>query len=266
MKKILATGAGGQLGLTLQELAPNYPGLRFDFKTRDELDITDKVSLAKTFRGGRYQYCINCAAYTNVEEAEKNPEKSYEVNAEGVKILAETCNEHRVVLIHISTDYVFDGEKDSPYLPGDEPNPINEYGRSKLQGERYIQDIMDRFYIVRTSWLYSKKYGKNFYRTILERAKKGETLKVTDAQIGCPTNAVSLSRFLLEEIIQKAPSYGICHFTDGEVMSWYGFAQKILREYGLENNVKLVADKNYRTFAERPKSSILSSKKTLNEL
>ncbi|MBC30315.1 MAG: dTDP-4-dehydrorhamnose reductase [Muricauda sp.] len=259
MKRILVTGAGGQLGLTLQELALNYPELSFDFKTSDKLDITDKAMLADIFRDNQYQYCINCAAYTNVEEAEKNPEKSYEVNAEGVKNLAEVCKENKVILIHISTDYVFDGEKDSPYLPGDEPNPINEYGRSKLQGERYIQDIMDGFYIVRTSWLYSKKYGKNFYRTILEKAKKGETLKVTDAQIGCPTNAVSLSRFLLEEIIQKAPSYGIYHFTDGEVMSWYGFAQQILGEYGLENSTKLVADKNYCTFVERPKNSELKS-------
>lgn len=258
MKRILVTGAGGQLGLTLQELAPNYPELSFDFKTSDKLDITDKAMLADIFRDDQYQYCINCAAHTDVEEAEKNPDKAYEVNAEAVKNLAKLCKETDVVLIHISTDYVFDGEKGSPYHPDDEPNPINEYGKSKLKGERHIQKLLNRFYIVRTSWLYSKKYGNNFYRTILEKAKKGETLKVTDAQTGCPTNTVTLSRFLLEELIKKEPPFGIYHFTDGRVMTWYDFAEKIIEE---TDSIRLVVNlqrkKKHNGVIARPKNSIL---------
>ncbi|AKA34986.1 dTDP-4-dehydrorhamnose reductase [Flagellimonas lutaonensis] len=258
MKRILVTGAGGQLGLTLQELAPNYPELSFDFKTSEELDITKKAMLGKTISDDQYHYCINCAAFTNVEDAEKNPPQAFEVNAEGVKNLAETCKKNKVVLIHISTDYVFDGEKDSPYLPGDKPNPINEYGRSKLQGERYVQKILDHFYIVRTSWLYSKKHGKNFYRTILEKAKKGETLKVTDTQIGCPTNTISLTKFLFEELIKKEPPFGIYHFTDGEAISWYEFAKRILKEQRLVNSC--IKAGRIRANVLRPKNSILGQR------
>ena len=160
-------------------------------------------------------------------------------------------------MIHISTDYVFDGEKENAYTIVDTPNPINEYGKSKLAGEKFIQQIQPNHYIVRTSWLYSKKHGHNFYRTILRKALAGEDLFVTDAQKGCPTNTEALAKFILKEIVRGNKPFGLYHFTDGKPMTWYDFAQQILDENGLTNKVKLVLDANYRTFAKRPKYSAL---------
>ena len=171
---ILVTGANGQLGLTIKELfANNNLGLDFTFVTKEQLDITNKTALNNFFTKNHFDYCINCAAYTNVEQAEKTPEIAFKVNAEGVKYLAEVCKETNTTLIHISTDYVFDGEKETPYTVEDLPNPINEYGKSKLLGEHYIQESLSNHFIVRTSWLYSKKYGKNFYQNHFRKGRTG---------------------------------------------------------------------------------------------
>ena len=159
-------------------------------------------------------------------------------------------------MIHISTDYVFDGKKRTPYTVNDIPNPINEYGRSKLQGERYIQQILDSYVIIRTSWLYSE-FGNNFYRTILEKAKKEAVIYVTDQQMGCPTNANHLARHLLEIIVSEKKEFGIFHFTDGIPMSWYDFAKSILERNQLSGTTRIVKDDKYRTFAPRPKYSVL---------
>ncbi|MCK0161200.1 dTDP-4-dehydrorhamnose reductase [Allomuricauda sp. F6463D] len=258
MERILVTGAGGQLGLTFQERALDFPEIYFDFKTADKLDIAQPSQLVDVFEQGHYDFCINCAAYTNVEQAEKNPEKAFNINAEGVKNLAEACRAHKTVLIHISTDYVFDGEKKEPYTITDKPNPINEYGKSKLRGEQFIQEILPNHFIVRTSWLYSKKYGHNFYRSIIKKAMEGEDLYITDAQRGCPTNTDALVRFIIEEIILGEKLFGIYHYTDGKPMTWYDFAKQILKENNLVNKARLVLDSNYRTFAKRPKNSVLS--------
>lgn len=180
------------------------------------------------------------------------------MNAEGVKNLAEVCRDHTTTLIHISTDYVFDGEKEDPYTVNDKTNPINEYGRSKLRGERFIQEILPNHYIIRSSWLYSKKFGHNFYRTILKKALAGEDLYITNAQKGCPTDTETLAEFILNEIVLKKKPFGIYHFTDGKPMTWYEFAKQILEENGLTGKVNLVLDTNYRTFAKRPKNSVLS--------
>ena len=177
MKKVLVTGANGQLGQCLQKIAPSYKELNFKFNSSKELDITDILEIETAFVKGNFDYCINCAAYTNVEQAEKTPDIAYKVNVEGVKNLANVCKSYNTTLIHISTDYVFDGEKDEPYTVKDVPNPINEYGKSKLLGEKHIQEIMDNYCIIRTSWLYSE-FGKNFYTTILKKAKAGENLSV----------------------------------------------------------------------------------------
>ncbi|MEC7263633.1 MAG: dTDP-4-dehydrorhamnose reductase [Bacteroidota bacterium] len=257
MKRAIVTGAGGQLGQTLMELSRLWKGFQFDFKTSEELDITKKEELDEVLRNGGYDYCINCAAFTNVEQAEITPEIAYDVNAEGVKNLALLCKEHHIILIHISTDYVFDGEKETPYTIEDKTNPINEYGRSKLMGEEYIRNILPNHYIIRTSWLYSKKFGHNFYRTILKRALEGEELRVTDDQKGRPTDTEALSRFIMEEIATGKRPFGTYHFSDGQTTTWYGFAQQILEENGLTDKAALVLDRNYRTFAKRPKNSVL---------
>src|SRR5690606_6719445 len=150
------------------------------------LDITNVKTVNDIFDSNNFDYCINCAAYTNVEQAEKEPDKAFAVNVDGVQNITNACNKNQVVLFHISTDYVFDGEKESGYLPSDIPNPINVYGASKLKGEELIQAGLKHYFIVRTSWLYNKNYGHNFYRTILSKAKEGEDLKITEDQRGCP--------------------------------------------------------------------------------
>ncbi|WP_228236649.1 dTDP-4-dehydrorhamnose reductase [Allomuricauda sp. M10] len=257
MIRIIVTGSNGQLGQTLQELAPAYDSLFFHFRTSVELDITEPVKVLDCLKQGNYDYCINLAAFTNVEQAEKYPEKAFKVNAKGTKNLATACKKHQIKLIHISTDYVFDGKKEGPYTIADTPNPINEYGKSKLKGEQCIRDILNDHYIVRTSWLYSKKYGHNFYRSILKQALEGKELRVTDDQKGCPTNTEALSKFLLEEILIEQIPFGTYHFTGGRPTTWFGFAQCILEENGLTDKVDLVLDRNYRTFAKRPKNSVL---------
>ncbi|MCK0144115.1 dTDP-4-dehydrorhamnose reductase [Arenibacter sp. F26102] len=255
--RILVTGSSGQLGLSLQDIAKEYPLLKFVFANSQTLDITDTEKVWKTIEIGYFDYCINCAAYTNVEKAEKSPQIAFKVNAEAVKHLALACENYNVTLIHISTDYVFDGEKGSPYTIDDQPNPINAYGMSKWEGEKYIQEILDKYYIVRTSWLYHKTHGHNFYKTILKMAKKGEELRIIDSEVGCPTNAVNLAKYILELISNTNPQYGIYHFTDGKAMSWFGFAKNILQDNGLKNTTTIVKENNYRSFAKRPKISVL---------
>ena len=258
MIRVLVTGAGGQLGQSIQHLAPNFPAMEFIFRTGGELDITDPDQITREFESGGFHYCINCAAYTNVEMAEKEPTEAFRVNDTAVKNLAQICKKFDTVLLHISTDYVFDGTKETAYTISDIPNPINQYGRSKWEGEMRIQESMERYFIVRTSWLYSE-FGNNFYKTILRKANTGEEIYVTDAQKGCPTNAVDLANFLLTIIYKNYQEFGIYHFTGGEAMTWYGFAQKIVADHQLQAVVKLATDDNYRSFAARPTNSVLLS-------
>ena len=258
IKKVLVTGASGQLGKTIEELfIQNNLGLDFVFVSKTELDITNDEDVGEYFNKNKFDYCINCAAFTNVEQAEKTPEKAYKVNAEGVKFLAKACKSSGVVLIHISTDYVFDGEKDEPYTTDDIPSPINEYGKSKLLGEQYIQEVLNNYFIVRTSWLYSKKYGNNFYGTIIKKAETEKQLSITTEQIGCPTDTVNLSKYIVDLITKKNRPFGVYHFCDNKAMTWYDFAEQILVENNLSHNINLVKINNYRTFARRPKNSIL---------
>lgn len=256
MIKILVTGSDGQLGKCIQKITKNHAELEFLFHNSETLDVIDSKQVFEIFSEEKLDFCFNCAAYTNVEQAEKTPEPAFAVNAEGAKNIAEACAKYGTTLLHISTDYVFDGEKEEPYNTIDKTNPINEYGSSKLQGEVYIQEALERYFIIRTSWLYSE-FGKNFYKTIIERAKTESVLKITDQQTGCPTNANNLAEYMVNLVVSKNNNYGIHHFTDGEAMTWYDFAKRILEENGQAENVQLVRENNYRTFAKRPKSSIL---------
>ncbi len=260
--KVLVTGAGGQLGKTIEELyADNQDDLDFTFVSKTALDITKKIDIKQLFDNKNFDYCINCAAYTNVEQAEKTPGIAFKVNAEGVKNLAEVCKENGTILIHVSTDYVFDGKKEDSYTVDDIPNPINEYGKSKLYGEQYIQDILKRYFIIRTSWLYSKKYGHNFYKTILKKIKTETELFVTNEQRGCPTDTVNLSKYIYELVKIKSVKYGIKHYCDENDMTWFSFAKQILEENDLEGKIRLAIAKKYFTFAQRPKQSILLNSK-----
>ena len=258
MKRILVTGASGQLGLSIENIHRKYTDLDIVFMNFKELDITNLKTVQEIFESNHFDFCINCAAYTNVEQAEKHPEKAFAINGEGVKNIALACKANNVVLIHISTDYVFDGEKKAPYAIQDKPNPINEYGKSKLLGEHYIQEILKKYYIVRTSWLYSE-FGKNFYKTILKKAQTEPVIYVTNREIGCPTNANNLAKFILEVMVLGDKEYGIYHFTDGEAMTWFDFAKKTIVDNNLNRTTKVVRDNNYSSFALRPKNSVLST-------
>lgn len=258
--KILVTGANGQLGQTFQELNSKSPEhFDFTFVSRSELDISDEEAVTLFFTNHAFDYCINCAAYTNVEQAEKTPDLAYSINADAVKNLATACKQTNTVLIHISTDYVFDGSKPSAYTIDDVPHPINSYGKSKRQGEVYIQELLDAYFIVRTSWLYSKTYGHNFYKTILNKAKAGDPLAITTEQVGCPTNASNLAAFILQMISFKSQDYGLYHFCDERPMTWYDFAKQIIEENGMLDTAKLVPSDKYITLAKRPKNSVLKN-------
>ena len=198
MKKVVVFGANGQLGKTIKDFA-NTSTIEFHFFSRNDLDITDKNSLVNLFRDLSFHYCINCAAFTNVEAAETNTKDAFLINAEGAKNIAEVCETNHVKLIHISTDYVFDGNKTTPYSTTDKTNPINQYGKSKLQGELYIQELLKEHYIIRTSWLYSL-HGKNFLKTIINKIDNDEVLNITTEQEGTPASCLDLVEFILHII------------------------------------------------------------------
>ncbi len=256
--KILVTGANGQLGRCIKDAASEFPALEFVFASKEDLNIENADSIKDFFRNNNFSHCINTAAYTNVEKAESEKEKAFSINAEAVKNLAVVCKENDTVLLHISTDYVFDGKKKSPYLESDQTNPINVYGGSKLKGELYLQEICDKYFIFRTSWLYSQ-YGHNFLKTILKYFKEGKPLTITTEQTGTPTNANDLAKALLKVIVQENKDYGVYHYSNSGETTWYGFAEEILRQTGKLKDAKLGKTNHYRTFAARPTYSVLDN-------
>jgi len=195
-----------------------------------------------------------------VEKAESEEDTAFATNAIGAKNLAEACAENSITLIHISTDYVFDGEKRTPYLENDPTNPINNYGASKLKGEAYIQEICSAYFIIRTSWLYSQ-YGHNFLNSMLRFAEEGRDLSITTEQIGVPTNANDLANAIIEMIHSENEPYGLYHFSNKGNGTWYDFAEAIFTFSEQIKNVKLAKTDQYRTFAARPAYSILNTDK-----
>lgn len=258
MKTVLVTGANGQLGQSIQEVLSetDWSGFRFLFVSHAQLDISNQEVVDSFFFSNQIDYCINCAAYTAVDLAETEVEKAFQINADAVKYLAQACAEQQTVLIHISTDYVFDGNKQEPYLPSDTPNPINVYGKSKLLGEQYAREFNSNSFVVRTSWVYSP-YGKNFYTTMLRLMAEREELSIVADQIGKPTDARDLARYLLGLIQENKADYGIHHFSGPEQMSWFEFAQKIAQENGFSTRISPISTAEYPTPAKRPKWSVL---------
>ncbi|MAN59556.1 MAG: dTDP-4-dehydrorhamnose reductase [Flavobacteriaceae bacterium] len=260
MRKILITGSNGQLARCIADAAVRFPQFAFTFLDKSELDITDAAAVGAYFRGNSYYACINTAAYTNVEKAESEPERAYAVNAEGVRNLAVNCAEYDVLLLHVSTDYVFDGRKKVSYVETDATNPLNVYGASKLKGEKYVTESGARHYIVRTSWLYSQ-YGHNFYNTIVKHASAGRDLTITTEQTGTPTNANDLAQALLQIVQDESADYGVYHFSNEGSATWYDFANAILDAHPQFKEVTLAKTSHYPTFAARPKNSVLETDK-----
>ena len=197
---VLVTGANGQLGQALQFIAGNYPEITFVFCDSKKLDITNADSIDAIFQEVKPDFCINAAAYTAVDKAESEPEKAYLINVSGAENVAIACKAHTTTLLHVSTDFVFDGTKTTPYTEEDIPNPTGIYGQTKLEGEKAIQAIFEHYYIIRTSWVYSQ-FGANFMKTMLRLGSERDTLSVVNDQIGTPTHAVDLAEALVQIII-----------------------------------------------------------------
>ena len=261
MKRVLVTGANGQLGNSIKQISPNFKGLKFVFTDVADLDITNSEEVNTFFESNALDYCINCAAYTAVDKAEEEFDKAFLINATAVKNLAEACQKTGAVLTHISTDFVFDGTKRTPYTEEDTPNPLSVYGKSKLKGEEHVQESCDRHFIVRTSWLYSE-YGNNFVKTMLRLAETRKQISVVNDQIGSPTYAGDLAEFILKIISSESTAYGLYHYSNLGEISWYDFAVEIFRQHKKDVLVVPISTSVYPTAAKRPKYSILDLCKT----
>ena len=265
---VLVTGSSGQLGQSLHFIAHKYADIDFVFCSSSDLDITNFENCEATFSKHKPNYCINTAAYTAVDKAESEPEKARLINVVGAKNLAEVCKNHDTVLLHISTDFVFDGEKTSPYTEEDLPNPTGVYGQTKLDGEIEIQKIWNKHFIIRTSWVYSQ-FGNNFMKTMLRLASERDSIAVVNDQIGTPTNAVDLAECLIK-IIQtenrepRTENYGIYNFSNEGQCSWYDFAKKIFEVNNITINLQPIPTSSFPTPAKRPKYSVLDKSKIKN--
>jgi len=255
--KILLTGKNGQVGWELERcLLPRGRVFAFD---RASLDLADPDQIVARVRELKPELIVNAAAYTAVDRAESEPEIAMQINTAAPGILAEEAKRLGALLVHYSTDYVFDGMKPTPYLETDTPNPISAYGRSKLEGERAIQASGCRHLILRTSWVYGLR-GKNFLLTILRLAREGRELRVVDDQIGAPTwcrdIATATAQLTREAGAGKTDS--LYHLTAGGATSWYGFAREILKLRGIDTPVRAISTREYLVPARRPANSILS--------
>ena len=263
--KVLVTGARSQLAKTLKEVSEAQPiDIQFLFLDKEAFDLTNFEQVESILKAGKFDYCVNCAAYTNVDLAETEVEQAFLVNAEAVEHLAQMCKSTQTRLIHISTDYVFDGNSGIPYKEAHATNPINKYGQSKRLGEEHIQSVLKEYFIIRASWLYSKYQG-NFVYTIVDKIKSNSNLEITDSQKGSPTSASSLSKFILFLIDNKIGSYGVYHFSDQVEITWYDFALEIALSFKNYNSKKIKAGDSYKTKAKRPVYSVLDNSK-VNEI
>ncbi len=267
MKRILITGAKGQLGQSIQEAAPEYKNLQCMYTDLEELDIGDEKAIEQILKKNKWDALINCAAYTAVDKAEEEQQKAYRINRDAVRLLSEKAAEHELLMIHISTDFVFDGRKSSPYREEDPTGALSVYGKSKEAGEKEILNSGSGI-ILRTSWLYSA-FGQNFMKTILKHGQEKKILKIVFDQVSTPTSAHDLARVLLQAVCKEvwAPNKpGIYHYSNEGIASWYDFAFEILQEAGLTCKAVPVTSEEYPLPAARPAYSVLYKKKIKEEL
>ena len=262
MKEILVTGSNGQLGSEIRQLEKQYPGFAFTYTDVDELDLTDEKAINDFLENSTFDYCINCAAYTAVDKAEDDRELAMFINATAVEFLAKACAGHNVYLVHISTDYVFDGTNYRPYAETDPPSPNSFYGLIKRKGEEAIEQFACNGLIIRTAWLYSS-FGNNFVKTMLRLGKERESLGVVADQIGTPTYAGDLARAILNILSGEKfqDDVDIYHYSNEGVISWYDFAQAIMRESGTPCRINAIESKDFPAKANRPFYSVLNKSK-----
>ena len=263
---VLVTGANGQLGQAIQSISGNYPEIDFVFCDSSSLDITNLDTVNQVFVKVKPNYCINAAAYTAVDKAESEQDKAISINVIGAKNLAATCKENNTILLHVSTDFVFDGNKSTPYSEEDIPNPTGVYGQTKLDGEKAIQETFDKYYIIRTSWVYSQ-FANNFMKTMIRLGSEKDSLSVVNDQIGTPTNAVDLAQALVKICLttnHQPPTtnlYGIYNFSNEGQCSWYDFAKKIFEVNNITIDLSPIPTTSYPTPAKRPAYSVLDKSK-----
>lgn len=266
---IWLVGNRGMLGYDVEFLLKRN---RLEYTATDiDVDITNIEVLRHFTLDKQFNYIINCAAYTNVDGAETDEERTYSINGEAVKNLSLIAKEMDAVLIHISTDYVFDGRSKEAYKEKHAVNPLSVYGRSKLKGEKYIQEFLKNYFIFRTSWLYGK-HGRNFVHTMLKLFKARDEIKIISDQYGSPTYTMDLAGIIIEIIKRHNKNYGIYHFTNTGFTNWYEFAKeiyKIAKKYGIvKKDIKIIPIKTeeYPLPAMRPQYSVLSKEKVGKEL
>jgi len=260
---IVVTGKDGQLGYELMQLNEQYDQqYEFLFVGRNELDLNNQNAIYNFIDTNKPNFFINAAAYTAVDKAETDEDAAYATNAIAPSIIANACNKNNCQLIHISTDYVFDGEKNTPYLPTDITNPLNAYGASKAAGEKLVMENNPTAIIIRTSWVYSS-HGKNFVNTMLKLMSERAEISVVDDQIGNPTNAADLAEAIMKIVLLKSTNSHLInkqqlyHYTNTGNISWFQFAQAIQEIANLKCVVKPIPSSAYPTPAKRANYGVL---------
>jgi dTDP-4-dehydrorhamnose reductase len=266
-KNTLVTGANGQLGNEIRAIAGQYPDFNFIFTDIAELDLTDKTAVAEFVEEAKIDYLINCAAYTAVDKAEDDVDLCYKINRDAVQNLAEAAR-GKARIIHVSTDYVFDGTATAPYRETDPTNPQSVYGKSKREGEEVLLSICPESIIIRTAWLYSP-YGSNFVKTMVRLGKERSDLNVVSDQQGTPTYAADLATAIMDcaAFAEKTNTFsaGIYHYSNAGATTWFDFTKKILQLAGISGcTVHPIPTSDYPTKAQRPMYSVLDKTKIQN--
>ncbi len=260
MSKILVFGASGQLGHCIKKVAAEQGLTDIYFPGEDEADILNEEGLEKLFAKYEPQFCINCAAYTAVDRAEEDITTARKVNKDGAANIARLCKTYNAALVHVSTDFVFEGNTPYPLVETDAANPINVYGLTKLEGEQAIAEILPEHYTLRTSWLYSE-YGNNFVKTMLRLGAERDELNIIADQVGTPTYAIDLAGCILAIIAADNKQYGIYHYSNEGVTSWYDFAAGIFDISNTSVKVLPIRTSQYPTPAVRPTFSVMDKSK-----
>jgi len=260
MSNIVVFGASGQLGTCLKTLANAQGITNIFFPLESEANILDKDALRKIFETYKPAWIINCAAYTAVDKAEDEIDLARKINKTGAENISDLCKEFDSVFIHTSTDFVFKGDKATPLDEEDVAEPINIYGLTKLEGEQAVIDRLEKYFILRTSWLYSE-YGNNFVKTMLRLGGERDELKIIADQIGTPTYAMDLAEIILHIISKNSADYGLYHYSNEGVASWYDFAKAIFDISGTKVKTLPIRTSEYPTRAVRPAYSLMSKAK-----
>lgn len=260
MGKTLVFGAAGQLGNCLKRVANDRGADNLLYPNEQEADILSPDGLAALFEKEKPSFVVNCAAYTAVDKAEDEIDLCRKVNKDGAANLAVLCAAYNATLIHVSTDFVFEGNKAALLTEEDETNPVGMYGLTKLEGEQAITEVLEKYFILRTSWLYSE-YGNNFVKTMLKLGSERDELNIIADQIGTPTYAIDLADAILDIISSNSTAYGIYHYSNEGVTSWYDFAKGIFDLSGTQVRVNPIPTSAYPTRAKRPTFSVMDKSK-----